>query len=63
MVLELLAMPVDPLVLPLEALATVRSSFTFLTPGTALAKRFASFLSSLLLTCPVNFTVPLSTVT
>jgi hypothetical protein len=39
------------------------SSFTFFTPATDLASFFASFLSSLLLTEPVNFTVPLSTST
>jgi hypothetical protein len=43
---------------------TVRSlSFTFLTPGTAFAMRFASFLSSLLFTAPVRVTLPFSTAT
>ena len=42
-------------------LATVRSSFTFLTPGTDLASFFASFLSSLFGTEPLNVTLPSST--
>ena len=45
------------------ALLTVMSSFTFLTPATDFASFLASFLSSLVLTEPVNFTVPLSTAT
>jgi hypothetical protein len=60
-----------PAVLPLElpgvaalALLTAKSlSFTFLTPGTALAIFLASFLSSLFATVPVSVTVPLSTAT
>lgn len=45
------------------ALATVMSSFTFFTPATDLARRFASFLSSLLATVPESFTLPFSTST
>jgi hypothetical protein len=76
-VVELLEEPALPEMLPavfwldeldpeplFEALlfATVRSlSLTFLTPGTAFAIFFASFLSSLLFTEPLSVTVPLST--
>jgi hypothetical protein len=42
-------------------LATVKSSLTFLTPGTDFASFLACFLSSLLETVPVKETVPLST--
>lgn len=42
-------------------LATVKSSFTFLTPGTDFANFLASFLSPLLGTEPVKDTAPLST--
>jgi hypothetical protein len=45
----------------LLALAIVRSSFTFLTPGTDLASFLASFLSALFGTEPVSDTVPWST--
>jgi hypothetical protein len=59
-VLPLLVLPV----VEAFALETARSlSFTFLTPGTALATFLASFLSSLLATVPVSVTVPLSTAT
>jgi hypothetical protein len=54
---------VEPFAPPLPLLATVRSSFTFLTPVTDFASFLASLRSSLLLTDPVSFTVPLSTST
>lgn len=43
------------------AFETVRSSLTFLTPGTDFASFAASFLSSLLATEPVKVAVPFST--
>jgi hypothetical protein len=48
---------------PAPALETSRLSFTFFTPATDFAIFFASFLSSLLATVPVSFTVPFSTST
>jgi hypothetical protein len=52
--------PIAPLAFDAE---TWMSSLTFFTPATDFASFFASFLSSLLFTEPVNFTVPLSTST
>jgi hypothetical protein len=61
--LELEAAPEVPPMFEALALVTDRSSFTFLTPATDFAIRFASFLSDLLATLPERVTVPLSTVT
>jgi len=55
---------VDPMApVPAFVAETWMSSFTFFTPATDLASFFASLRSSLLLTEPVSFTVPLSTST
>jgi hypothetical protein len=51
-------MPVVPAAPLAFALETSRLSFTFFTPVTDLAIFLASFLSSLLATVPLSFTVP-----
>ena len=55
------AIPPEVLLALDPLLATVSSSFTFFTPGTDFASFFASFLSLLFGTVPLNETVPCST--